>query len=282
MKSLLLSIVLFISGLFAKDYSMEKPLIVTTISPYNHFIQRIVGEKYEVLCIIPQSKNPHLFEPTTKQMQKIAKATIWFSMGESFENQISPAIKRANPKIQMIDLCDDLDLIADSHHKKAQDRHVWLSPKILQKQLISITKILNKTFSDDEKRFEKNLTQIIAELKNLDAELTTMLSDLKNKAVLVTHPDFTYFCKDYELEQLPIEKFGNSPTGKLLQNYLNKIKTKNIKLIFHQPQYSDIGAKALSKQTKLPIIIIDPFSSDYTHNLLSFARSLKESYVTSP
>ena len=85
-----------------------KPTILVSLPPYQKLTERIAGETFQVESIVPQGANPHIYEPTIKQITSLGQGTIWFRIGESFEKKILPVLKGNNPKLIDTDLREGL------------------------------------------------------------------------------------------------------------------------------------------------------------------------------
>jgi len=67
--------------------------IYTTVYPLSYFAQRIGGDFVEVSSIYPAGANEHTFEPTQKDMMKLADANIFFYIGLGLEGFVENAKK---------------------------------------------------------------------------------------------------------------------------------------------------------------------------------------------
>lgn len=91
---------------------------------------------------------------------------------------------------------------------------------------------------------------------------------------MISHPAFGYFCKDYEIDQIPIEYEGKDPTLKKLSETFQEAKEKNIKKVFVQAQYNNKGAEFIAEKMELPLRWVDPYSINYEENLKNFVEML--------
>src|SRR5579872_6172720 len=71
------------------DVVKPTPTILTSIPPYAYFIQKIAGETVTVQTLVPAGANPHLFEPTPKQVEEAHQALLWLQIGEAFEKKVT-------------------------------------------------------------------------------------------------------------------------------------------------------------------------------------------------
>ena len=264
-----------------------RPFVLVSVAPHKFFVEKISKDTVEVMLMVPAGSSSHTFEPTPQQMLKASIADLWFQIGEGFEPRASLALRSYNPKMQIINLRDGLDLIVDdgsgttccrcSHHalQSCVDPHFWLSPKQSKIQAQTIEKALSARYPDHASLYKTNLASFLQELDALDNEIQTTLAPLKKRTIMVSHPAYAYFCRDYNLQQLSIEFDGKDPSPQQLTKVIVAARQADIKKIFVQPQYSSKGAGLIAKQIGAKLVSLDPYAENYFaamhHIALEFA-----------
>ena len=108
-----------------KTEEKDKLSIYTTVYPLIYFAQRIGGDYVEVASIYPAGANEHTFEPTQKDMMKLADADIFFYIGLGLEGFVENAKKTlANEDVTMVATADDVSddkLAVSTGHVHAED-----------------------------------------------------------------------------------------------------------------------------------------------------------------
>lgn len=285
MKKICLLLLLILSSLSltaveSKDQQSGKVLV--TIAPYRYFVHRIAGDLVTVDLLVPKGASSHSYEPSPRQMISVSKADIWFKMGESMEARALPALKSHNPNLVVVDLQQGLDLIEGHCHHGAHychesiDLHFWLSPLQAKIQAKTIAEAMIKVYPEKKAVFEDNLQKFLVDLETLHQQITTILSLLKERTILVGHPAFGYFCRDYQLKQLSIEFEGRDPTPKQLTNIIQTAKDLKIRTIFIQEQYSNKGAKLIAEELGAKTVYADPYAENYPEALKKFAEHIAQ------
>lgn len=265
-----LALTLFLWGGCAKQDTLvsDKKQILVSIAPYRFIVEQIAGSDFEVSTIVPQNADPHSFEPTSRQVTDLTRGEVWFLIGESFEKKIIPVLKDRNPNLKTVDLADGIDLIEEGCcNRDHMDRHIWMSPKDTSKQADTIEQALSAAFPENKELFQKNCSELKQKLDELDAEIRTMLEPVKNRAVLVSHPAFAYFCRDYQFEQISVECEGKDPRPKHLEQIMQKTAALGLCL----PQYNNKGTQLIAKKMDIPVEYIDPYSDDYFNTMRKLA-----------
>lgn len=266
--------------------SSQKPLILVSIAPYRFLAERIAGSEFDVQTVVPAAANPHSFEPTSAQVTEMNRGQMWFRIGEPFELKILPILQSRNPGMSVTDLRDGIDLIEEKHELGCKhcamdhlDRHIWLSPKLATEQAALIEKALIKQFPEQAETFQKNLLQLTAELTALDGEIREILKPVEKRTLLVSHPAFGYFCKDYDFVQLSVEYEGKDPRPKHLEEILKRAVSESAELALALPQYNNKGAQLIAEKLHMPVRLIDPYSADYFETMRKLAHMIADPYA---
>jgi len=254
--------------------------VLVSLAPYKYFVEQIAGDTVQVKMMVPTGGSPHSYEPTARQILDASKAQVWFQIGEPFEERAVKAMTSYGSDMKIIDMRKGLDLIAleeDGHghckHHDCKDPHIWLSPRLVKKQAERISKTLSKIYPDNKETYHKNLRKFQKNLDDLDFEISSMLHSMKNRTILVSHPAFGYYCKDYGLKQISIEFEGKEPSPQHLTKILNLARKNESPFVFAQTQHLSKGAKLVADEIGAEIIEVDPLAENYKENMLSLTRS---------
>ncbi|OGN63876.1 MAG: hypothetical protein A3E80_03165 [Chlamydiae bacterium RIFCSPHIGHO2_12_FULL_49_9] len=271
-------------GKKAPSCSAPKPLVLTSIAPYCFLAEKIGGDRIEVQTIVPPNANPHIFEPTSSQTAQMIRGDIWLQIGEPFEEKIAPILKGRKANLVLLDLRSQVPLLEETHStcrhcsKDHFDRHIWLSPKLAALQAKEIERALSEKYPVFASEFKANLTSLLNELSQIAQNIETRLGSVQSRTILVSHPAFGYFCKDYGLEQLSVEFEGKDPRPKHLEEILKKAVSKNIRLALSLPQHNNKGAELIAQKLSKPIYSIDPYSPDYFEMLEKLTSLIEENH----
>ena len=267
-------------GVFLPAIDTASPCILVSVAPHKLFVEKIAKGTVQVYLMVPAGASSHTYEPTPRQMITASKASLWFRIGESFENRAIQALKSHHPDLEIVDLRQGLDLISTDHahgHRGccpgSVDLHFWLSARQAQIQAQTIAEALIKAYPENTVFYSANLQIFQQELQDLDREIQLILGPLKNRHILVSHPAYGYFCRDYALEQYAIEIEGKDPTPFQLTKLLTLIRQLNLRTIFIQMQYNNKAAKLVADTLGAQLVILDPYSEHYFTSMLEIAHA---------
>lgn len=262
---------------------------VVSVLPEQTFVKAIGGDKVNVALMVKPGSSPHNYEPKPSQMVDISKADLYFAIDVEFEQVWLPKFKNLNPKMQVVDLADNITKIQmkeankeethDTHHSEhvheGDDPHVWTSPanvKIIAKNIYAA---LAKKDPKHAEYYKANLDTFLLAVEETDAKIKEILSGIGNeRKFMVFHPSWGYFAKAYNLEQIAVEVEGKEPRPKELMYLLKEAKKEHVKAMFTQPEFSDAVANIIAKELQIPVIKISPLSPNWSENLISIANAI--------
>lgn len=276
------AIIFFCSfGCFSYAEEISRHVLVSVV-PHKFFVEKIAGDTVSVGLIVPAGASPHTFEPTPKQIIAASKADIWFCIGEGFEKRAIAALKSYRPMLDIVDLREGLSMIATDPqsgcccHANSQDLHIWLSPRLAQIQVAKIAEALTRRYPENRQKYEEKLQLFLVELDALDKEITKILSSKQSRTILVSHPAYAYFCRDYHLSQMSVEFEGKDPTPQQLNRILIYARQAHINKVYVQAQYSSKGARLIAQEIGAEVIMLDPYSENYLDSMLEIARQFNQ------
>lgn len=284
---ILFIILIFTTGCPQQEKKSNKINVVVSIMPLAEFAEKVGRDKASVSVMVPPGASPHTYEPTPGQLVKLSKAKLYVKVGSPIEFELVwlDRILSANKDIFVVDVSYGIEFMnvvykhnheQNEHHYIGDDPHIWLSPKNAK---IMVENIYNGFVSidpDNKEYYSENKRSYLRELDELDLEIEILLADKINRRFMVYHPSWAYFARDYNLEQIPIEKGGKEPTARSIQFLIEQARIQNIRVIFASPQFNTESAEVIAREIKGQVVLIDPLQKDYITNMKKIARVLSE------
>ncbi len=263
-----------------------KPLVLVSVPPYIYFVDRIAAGAVEVASLIPAGVSPHIYEATPREVQRHQSAALWIYLGESFDKRTLDFFKKSRKPIEIFPVTQGIDLLSyckeegrtcpHHAHEEGKDLHIWLSPRLAKKQAEGIAIALGELLPAQKQQFGANLKNFLRELDELDAEIAALLAPMQGKAILVSHPAFAYFCRDYDLVQLSIEMEGKDPLPQHVTQILAKAKQLPRPKRAHRAPVQQQRGELIAQSLGLPTHLVDPYAENYSENLLEIAKVIAE------
>ncbi len=256
--------------------------VLVSVLPQKQMLESIGREYVEVEVLVPPSKSPEIYEPNIQQMKHIQNAEVFFGVGMPLESTWLKKFRSINPKLKYYNLAEShahtldsnsLSHSQDSKHSSthAHNPHIWLSLKESQAQVAFIAKILSTLQPTHKDFFNAQSAQLTKELEQIYIQAQNLFTKYTTKSFLVYHPAFGDFARDFDLEELSIEKDGKEAKGRDLSQLITHIKQRQIQAIFIQPQYSKSRVQSLANELKLEILTLNPLKSQWLNSFALYA-----------
>lgn len=266
------------------DTNNDKIGVIVSIPPQAEFVEKIGGDKVKVTIMVPPGANPHTYEPLPDQLNDVSQAELYAEVGSGieFENVWMDKISSTNKKMVILNCSEGINFIPNTENDgdNEYDTHVWVSPQNAKIMVENIYQGLIQVDPANRDYYKANKDKYLKELEKADESIKKSLSGHKNNKIMVYHPAWGYFCRDYGLIQIAIEKNGKEPTPQGIASLINQAKKEKIKIIFISPQYSRKNADAIASEIGGQVITVDDLDKNYIENLNKVADSFKKALNT--
>ena len=255
-------------------------VITVSILPQKYFLEKIVGDRFEVKCMLDKGGNPETYEPSMSYMMNLEKSDAYFLMGNiGFELSIRSKIKEYNPDIKVCDVSEGIELISGSHHFDADDKegidpHTWTS--------VANARVIIKNMLDDvveldpehKAEYESNYRDFDRELSEFQDSIALRLQPVKGEAFVVWHPSLSYFARDYGLEQISLEYDGKEVPVKYLEKKVAYAVSRKPSVFFFQKGMDTNQAQTVNAQIGTRLVEINPLGYDWKYEIRKIADAL--------
>src|SRR3990172_5719147 len=227
------------------ETSVENQKIVALASfyPLYEFTKEVGKDKVDVSLLVPPGIEPHDWEPSIQDLQRIQQADIIIINGI------------------------DIDEHEDSNYDSSLgDPHIWLNPSLAKIQVKNIADGLIKLDPDNSPYYHDNSENYIKKLDILDSKIRNELSNC-SKDFVAFHNAFTYFAKEYGLNQHTIvsNEPHSEPTSKTLEKIINLAKEMKIQVIFTEEGVDKRTAEVIAKELGGKALTLSPLEISETN-----------------
>jgi zinc transport system substrate-binding protein len=268
-KSWFLLIVLFLSACgAASDEKREKDGkldVYTTVYPIEDFTKKIGGEHVDVHSIYPPGADEHTFEPSQKDMIKMADGDAFFYVGmglEGFVEKSKSILKNEDVKVVPVSEGIEVEHEEDGHddeeehaedghgHQHETDPHIWLNPEYSKHMAEVIAETLSEEMPEHKEEFQSNLKDLTGELDALDAEFKQMAESAPHKTFYVSHAAYSYWEERYGLHQEAIAGLNTSdePSQQELKKIIDQAKKDDVQYILFEQNVSSRLTEVVQKE----------------------------------
>lgn len=238
----------------AQNPDARLPFHVTaTTGMITDITRRVAGEHAQVSGLINSGIDPHLFQPTRDDIQRLTQSDVVFHNGLHLEGKMSATFERvANGSTLVFAVTTDLDkgmLLSPSGYEGTHDPHVWMDPIAWCSAVDVIARSLGQYDTMHLQEYKDNAQTLIDEIYDLHARAEFAISTIpENKRVLVTaHDAFGYFGQRYGFEVVGIQGISTESEAGVrdIERIVDLLVERQIGAVFVETTVSDRNIKAL-------------------------------------
>lgn len=249
--------------------------VAVSLGPEVEWVNAVGGSKVDVTLMVPEGSDPHTYEPLPHQLSEVSNAKIYVEMGSSveFENNYMDKIHETNPNMFVINASNGVKLIPNSAENESEtiDPHVWADPKNAKIMVDNIYQGLVEVDPADKDYFTKNRDAYLEKLNELDQNTTTLLKNKNGTYILVLHPAFGYYAKDYNLTQMGAMINDEEPSPQRIALMVDTAKKYNITTVYNEPQYDPKFMQSIASQIGGNVVTVNDLDENYLQNMENIA-----------
>lgn len=279
----------FISGCSNKQ--IQERRISVTIEPQRYFVERIVGDLFDIHTVVPVGQSPETYDPAPHEMVSIAQSSAYFQIGKiGFEQVWMKTIKENNPDVLFFDLSKGIDWLGSAcnhnhdtgaddhdhghHHHGGVDPHIWnstIAAKLIAQNTLNAALELDPEHKDV---YQENYRRLVNEIETTEQLLHEKLDTLSRRTFIIYHPALTYFADEFNLNQFAIEEEGKEPSAASMKKLVDEAKEANVRVVFVQQEFDRKHAELLAKEIGARIVSINPLDGQWKEQMLYMADEL--------
>lgn len=178
-----------------------------------------------------------------------------------------PEITRTFPSLPVIEASEGIELLAEDDAVRIGDAeeeevnsHIWLDPMRAVLMAENIANGLADLMPQHRDVLLANLESYRERLTALDTQLREGLQDLPRRDIVTFHEAFPYFAAAYGLHVVAVvsKEPGEVVTPAQMGSLVMEIERLGNPPLFVEPQYTDLSAQTLSRETGSAVYSLDP------------------------
>jgi ABC-type Zn uptake system ZnuABC Zn-binding protein ZnuA len=242
--------------------SIKKIKVVTTVAPITSIVENVVGDKVEVVGIIPEGVNSHTFEPIPSDSKLLASADLIILNGLDLE---TPTLKlaRANlkPGASIYTLGDktvkETEYIYDFSFPKEQGHpnpHLWLNPEYAMRYATLVRDELAQLDPNNGTAYQENTANFLKNLKSLDEAIKDGSGTIppQNKRLLTYHDSWPYFARRYGFQVIGAVQPSDfaDPSPKEVARLIDQIRKEKVPAVFGSEVFPSPVLEQIAREGK--------------------------------
>lgn len=244
----------------------KKLRVGVTLHPYYSYVANIVGDKAEVVPLIPVGFNPHAYEPRAEDIRRIGTLDVVVLNGighDDFAERMIAASEK--PSIPIIEANRDVPLLAavggvssrmgNSRTISGQvvNSHTFLSIAGAIQQVQTIARELGKLDPDNAADYTNNARVYAKRLRKIRAAALSELTAMPGASfrVATIHGAYDYLLREFGLEVTAVVEpaHGIEPSPAQLAKTIDAIKALDVKVIFSELNFPSTYVETIERET---------------------------------
>lgn len=244
------------------------------IEPLRYLLEQVGGERVVVSTLL-NSGDPHALDPTPAQLLSLKKADLYFAVGLPFERSLGERLGNVDRLVWLDDHDEHGEAVqvGEHHHSHAMglDPHRWTSPdemlhmgEIVGQKLITVD-------PDGAAYYDQRQQQFQILVENLQQDLRQQLLS-SAEALVAVHPAWGWFCEEFSLQQLSVEREGKLPSIRQMSALKKEVKASGARVVVSE--HHGNRAKTLAFRLGLQLLVANPLSYEWEASLRNLAEGL--------
>ena len=289
--------------------AVAAPSAAASISPLHSILANIMDGGGEADILIPPDQSPHHARLSPSQALRLQNTDAVFYMDESFEPFLRGVWDSLPENVRQVGILSHMDRKpcahddhddhddADKHDEHDHDEHdehghddhakhdddcvnsdphVWLDTGLAREIARIMAQELSEIDPQERKRYQDNLKKFEKQLTDLDAELTAMLANA-SLPFMTMHDAYQGFSTRYKLNNI----------GAILDAHAHQISAKDIRrtrqllgkagrvCLFVEPQLSERAVATISEGLDVTVARVDILGTDFTAGKASYFDTMR-------
>jgi zinc/manganese transport system substrate-binding protein len=234
--------------------AQEKPKVVASFSILGDLVQKVGGDRVEVLTLVGPDGDAHVFQPSPSDARNVAEARLVVVNGLGFEGWIDRLVKAsgysgpvatASAGVAPREM-EEEEHGAHGHQKPGEhagahehgeiDPHAWQSVANAKIYVRNIRDALIAADPDGRAAYEANAAAYTLTLDALEAEVKAAVARIPagGRRLITTHDAFGYFGAAYGLEFLAAQGVSTDAeaSAKDIAELIRQIRKEKVRAVF--------------------------------------------------
>ncbi|UCJ15022.1 metal ABC transporter substrate-binding protein [Pseudomonas sp. MM211] len=288
-----LSALLLLGAASAADAKLR---IGITLHPYYSYVSNIVGDKAEVVPLIPAGFNPHAYEPRSEDIKRIGSLDVVVLNGvghDDFADRMIAASEK--PDIEVIEANANVPLLAATGIAargagKVVNPHTFLSISASIAQINNIARELGKLDPDNAKTYTQNARAYGKRLRQLRADALAQLTEAPNAdlRVATVHAAYDYLLREFGLEVTAVVEpaHGIEPSPSQLKKTIDQLRELDVKVIFSELDFPSTYVDTIQRESGVKLYPLshisygeysaEKYEKEMTNNMNTVVRAIQD------
>ncbi|MBI1886538.1 MAG: zinc ABC transporter substrate-binding protein [Chloroflexi bacterium] len=209
---------------------------VTSLELFADMVRQVSGDRVEIAALLPSGADPHTFEPTPRDVQKLSEADVVFINGLGLEAALEKTISANVSKDRVVRLSG----VPEIAKIIAEEPHWWLDATQAITYVHRIRDALVRVDPAGKSYYKSRAQEYAQELRRLDREVQAAVDTIpaSQRKLVTLHKAFNTFADRYGLEVagFVVASPEGDPSAGDVARLIDAIQDEGIPAVFSEPQ----------------------------------------------
>lgn len=213
--------------------------VVATTTQVADFVRVIGGDRVDVVSLVKPGIDPHEYEPTPQDVQRLSQANLIAINGVGLEAYLSKLLEQAGGDKPVAVLSRGVKIRKGNlEQQKYGDPHIWLNPLNVKLMVDNLADALAQVDPAGAGAYRANAAAYKQQLDALDQSIRQQIDTIpRDRRKMVTNHDaFGYYIDRYGLtfvgSVIPSLDSNAQPSAQQVAEIVRKIKQQKVPAVF--------------------------------------------------
>jgi len=241
----------------------ERVTAVTTVFPLRWVTQQVAPEA-ALTDLATLGGEPHDLELGPQDRVSLQEADVVVYLGQiDFQPQVEEAVAASTARV--VDAVEVVaeDALIPAGADEVEDPHLWFDPGLMAQMAEATGEAFASADPAAAAEYRANAAAVAGDLRALEEEIGTTLSDCEHDRAIVSHEAYGYLLTPHGLDQRGIAgidpESGASPAE--LATLVEEIRAHDISAVLAEPVEGRADAEALAAEAGVDLLEISSLES---------------------
>ncbi len=279
---------------FSPAAAQSKLRVGVTLHPYYSFVANIVGDKAEIVSVIPGEVNPHGYEPGAEDIKRAMTVDALVVNGIGHDEFIFKIIEASGRKdnLPLIYANASVALIpigGDRGGARIVNPHTFISTTAAIQQVYEIARRLGEIDPKNATLYRNNGRDYATRIRRLRADFMQRIAvhAKDDFRVATMHAGYDYLFQEFGLRVSAViePRHGVSPTARQLAQTIEDIRAAKVTVLFAEQYFGGNLAETVQRETGVRVYTLShitdgpftasKFEDEMRENIQTLARALE-------
>ena len=184
----------------------DEPVVVTTVSPITSIAANVIGDRAEIVGVVPEGTNSHTFEPSPSVAETLSGADVVFVNGLQLEEPTLEVAREVAADATIVELGNEVvspdEYVYDFSFPEDEGKpnpHLWTDPTLVKEYAAIVAETMSEVDPEGAGTYEANRAAFEEIVDELDAAIIEAFDTIEpeDRKLLTYHDAYGYFADTY-------------------------------------------------------------------------------------